>query len=71
MVLLTSWEVVAARELSDRQTGTVKPSFYRRSASMRESPPAPSGHFRELASVYSSTSPHAPHIKPKPPCPPH
>ncbi|KAK3221041.1 hypothetical protein Dsin_015011 [Dipteronia sinensis] len=35
IVLLTSWEVVAARELSDRQSGTVKPSFY------RESPPAP------------------------------
>ncbi|TXG70653.1 hypothetical protein EZV62_005588 [Acer yangbiense] len=48
MVLLTSWEVVAARELSDRQSGTVKPSFYGKSASLRESPPAPGGHFREL-----------------------
>ncbi|TXG70655.1 hypothetical protein EZV62_005590 [Acer yangbiense] len=42
------WEVVAARELSDSQSGTVKPSFYGKSASLRESPPAPGGHFREL-----------------------
>ncbi|KAK3221050.1 hypothetical protein Dsin_015020 [Dipteronia sinensis] len=41
MVLLTSWEVVSARELSDRQSGTVKPSLHRNSASLRESPPAP------------------------------
>ncbi|KAK2653513.1 hypothetical protein Ddye_013369 [Dipteronia dyeriana] len=41
MVLLTSWEVVSARELSERQSGTVKPSLHSKSASLRESPPAP------------------------------
>ncbi|KAK3221154.1 hypothetical protein Dsin_015124 [Dipteronia sinensis] len=40
MVLLTSWEVVSARGLSDRQSGTVKPSLHSKSASLKGSPPA-------------------------------